>query len=296
MTARSARLSLALACLTTLAGCSKQTDNSGSNGPGPTPLPPGPVTYSAIAASDGAGVGSSAPCLPFTPCTDGLGYVPVVARQLRADGHAVTLLNMGIPGAVLSRATQDLGNKYGLGINANFIQDEAQFTLKDSTLVTIFAGGNDANTIGTVIERGETTNENATSYIDGQVRQFASDFKQLVSIVRDRAPNAQIVVLNLPNLAGLPYTAGRTPTERRWIQQVSVGFTRLGANPFASQGAIVIDLMCDTRAYQASNYSADGFHPNDAGYQYLANEVLAAVKAGSWPAPSDSCAQMTLAQ
>ncbi len=86
------------------------------------------------------GGGISAPCLPFTPCTDGTGYVPVVTRQLRADGHTVTLLNMGIPGAVLSRATQDLGNKYGLGINANFIQDEAQFTLKDSTLVTIFAG------------------------------------------------------------------------------------------------------------------------------------------------------------
>jgi len=295
MPTRLTRLSLVVACLMTLAGCSKHIDDSGSNGPGPTPLPPGPVTYSAIAASDGAGAGSSVPCLPFTPCTDGTGYVPVVARQLRADGHAVTLLNMGIPGAVLSRATQDLGNKYGLGISANFIQDEAQFVKPDSTLVTIFAGGNDANTIGTVIERGATTNENATSYIDGQIRQFASDYKQLVSIVRARAPNARLVILNLPNLAGLPYTAGRTPTERRWIQQLSVGFTRLGANPFAGQGAIVIDLMCDPRSYQASNYSSDGFHPNDAGYQFLANEVLDAVKAGSWPAPSDSCAQMTLA-
>ena len=295
MPTRLTRLSLVVACLMTLAGCSKHIDDSGSNGPGPTPLPPGPVTYSAIAASDGAGAGSSVPCLPFTPCTDGTGYVPVVARQLRADGHAVTLLNMGIPGAVLSRATQDLGNKYGLGISANFIQDEAQFVKPDSTLVTIFAGGNDANTIGTVIERGATTNENATSYIDGQIRQFASDYKQLVSIVRARAPNARLVILNLPNLAGLPYTAGRTPTERRWIQQLSVGFTRLGANPFAGQSAIVIDLMCDPRSYQASNYSSDGFHPNDAGYQFLANEVLDAVKAGSWPAPSDSCAQMTLA-
>jgi len=54
-------------------------------------------------------------------------------------------------------------------------------------------------------------------------------------------------------------------------------------------------LMCDPRSYQASNYSSDGFHPNDAGYQFLANEVLDAVKAGSWPTPSDSCAQMTLA-
>ena len=313
------RLSLVVACLTTLAGCSKKADDSGSNGPGPTPLPPGPVTYSAIAASDGAGAGGSVPCLPFTPCTDGTGYVPVVARQLRAEGHNVTLLNMGIPGAVLSRATQDLAGKYGLTIGASqggasqaaaiaivyFVLREVEDQLvmplvvgravHIHPLVTIFAGANDANAIGTVIERGATTNENATSFIDGQIRQFAGDYQQLVSIVRGRAPNAHIVILNLPNLAGLPYTAGRTPTERRWIQQLSVGFTRLGANPFASQGAIVIDLMCDPRSYQPSNYSSDGFHPNDAGYQYLANEVLAAVKAGSWPSPSDSCAEMTLA-
>jgi len=289
-------LSIALLCLTVLSACSKHADDSGSNGPGPTPLPPGPVTYSALAASDGAGAGASVPCLPFTPCTDGTGYVPVVARQLRAEGHTVTLLNMGIPGAVLSRATQDLAGQYNLTIGANFIQDEAQFVLKDSTLVTIFAGANDANAIGTVIERGATTNENATSFIDAQIRQFASDYQQLVSIVRGRAPNARVVILNLPNLAGLPYTAGRTPTERRWIQQLSVGFTRLGANPFAGQGAIVIDLMCDPQSYQASIYSSDGFHPNDAGYQYLATRVLDAVKAGSGPAPADSCVQMTIAQ
>jgi lysophospholipase L1-like esterase len=289
------RYAVPVVLLASLVGCSKHTD-SGGPGPSPMPLPPSaPVTYSAIGASDAAGVGSSVPCLPFTPCTDGTSYVAVVARQLRAEGHVVTLLNAGIPGAVLSPGTQQLGNKYGLGINANFIQDEGQFVLKDSTLITIFAGGNDANTIGTVIERGETTNENATTYIAGQVQQFAADYKTLVSIVRARAPNALIVILNLPNLAGLPYTAGRTPTEKRWIQQLSVGFTRQGANTFASQGALVIDLMCDARSYQKSNYSADGFHPNDAGYQYLAGEVLQAVKAGSWPAPADSCAQMTLA-
>jgi lysophospholipase L1-like esterase len=103
------------------------------------------------------------------------------------------------------------------------------------------------------------------------------------------------VILNLPNLAGLPYAAGRTPTEKRWLQQLSVGFTRQGANPFAAQGALVIDLMCDARSYQASNYSPDGFHPNDAGYAFLAGEVLAAYQAGTWPTPAGSCAEMTLA-
>jgi lysophospholipase L1-like esterase len=297
MAFRSLYIALSLIVLASLPGCSTSTNNSGSNGPGPTPLPPAAaVSYSAIAASDGAGAGSSVPCAPFTPCTDGKGYVPVVARQLRAEGHAVTLLNMGIPGAVLSPGTQQLGNTYGLGIAANFIQDEGQFVLKESTLVTIFAGANDANTIATAIERGATTNENATNFINDRIQQFADDYRTLVSTVRGRAPNARIVILNLPNLAGLPYTAGRTPTERRWIQQLSVGFTRQAANTFASQGAIVIDLMCDARSYQPSIYSADGFHPNDAGYQFMADEILQAVHAGSSPAPIDSCAQMTIAQ
>src|SRR5204862_699063 len=112
------RLAVPVVLLASLAGCSKHADTGGP-GPSPMPLPPSAaVTYSAIGASDAAGVGSSVPCLPFTPCTDGTSYVAVVARQLRAEGHAVTLLNAGIPGAVLSPATQQLGNKYGLGINA----------------------------------------------------------------------------------------------------------------------------------------------------------------------------------
>jgi lysophospholipase L1-like esterase len=116
-----------------------------------------------------------------------------------------------------------------------------------------------------------------------------------VSTVRGRAARAQVVILNLPNFAGLPFMAGRSATEKRWIERLSVGFSRSGANTFATEGAIVIDLLCDARSYQASNYSSDGFHPNDAGYAYLAGEVLKAAETGSWPSPASSCAQMTLA-
>jgi len=280
---------LALAALCAACGHSSESPGTGS----PTPVPPtAAIWYTAIGASDAAGVGSSLPCIPFTDCRDGMGYVPRVARQLRADGHTMTLTNMGIPGAVLSPATQQLGNQYGLGIQSNFLEEEAPFVPKDTTLVTIFAGGNDANTIGTAIDRGAAAPADANAYIDRQVASFASDLASLLAMVRGRANNPRIIVLNLPNFAGLPFMAGRTAQQKRWIERLSVGFSTAGANRLATQGVLVIDLLCDARSYQASNYSSDGFHPNDAGYAYLAGEVLKAVDAASWPPPSSSCSEM----
>ena len=37
--------------------------------------------------------------------------------------------------------------------------------------------------------------------------------------------------------------------------------------------------MCDARSYLASNYSSDGLHPNDAGYAFIAAEVVRAITA-----------------
>ncbi len=273
--------------------CSK----SGSDtGPSPVPGPttgPGPVAYSALGASDAVGVGSSVPCAPFTPCEDGKGYVPDIARSLKADGHTVTLTNLGIPGAVLAPATQALGIKYGLGTPANLLAQEGPFVPRDTTLVTIFAGGNDTNTVGTAIDRGEVDAAGANAYIDQQVAAFRTDYASLLSAVRGRAPGARVIVLNLPNMAGLPYMAGRSSRDRRWVQRLAVGFSQ-AANALASSSVFVVDLMCDARSYQKSNYSSDGFHPNDAGYTYIAGEALDAAAATAWAAPSGSCAQMDL--
>jgi hypothetical protein len=49
------------------------------------PAAAAPIRYTAIGASDANGVGSTVPCIPFTACDDGTGYVPVLTRQLRAS-------------------------------------------------------------------------------------------------------------------------------------------------------------------------------------------------------------------
>ena len=43
-----------------------------------------------------------------------------------------------------------------------------------------------------------------------------------------------------------------------------------------------------------TNYSSDGFHPNDDGYAFLASEVVAAIKSATYPAPRASCSQMSI--
>jgi lysophospholipase L1-like esterase len=217
----------------------------------------------------------------------------VAARQLRAQGYTVTLKNLGIPTAVISRAFQNLAEQYGHFAAGNFIEGELPFVPQDATLVTIFAGGNDVNVIAAALGGGAGAGDRA-GYIDQQVRAFGDSYRALVSGIRGSAQSARLVVLNLPNLAGLPFLARAPLSQRQAAQRASVAMTTTVINPLRAPDLVVIDLMCDARLYQQSIYSSDGFHPNDAGYAILAGEVVKAATSTSYPAPSGGCAQTTL--
>ena len=276
-------LLVAVLLLAGLASCSKNDDDD-DGGPGPSPTP-NVVRYTAVGASDAIGVGSTAPCVPFTACPDGRGYVPVIARTLQGQGKDVTLSNLGIPGAVLSPAVETLAEQYGRDIPANFIQQEMPFVRSGVTLVTVFAGGNDTNAVAAAVDRGAGAAD-VNAFIDAQVQTFAGDYASLVSGVRQRAGSPQVILINLPNFAGLPFTAGRSTTQRRWMQRISVGFSR-AANALRAGDVRVVDILCDPRAYQRANYSSDGFHPNDSGYAFMAEKVLDAIESDPGPPPAD---------
>jgi lysophospholipase L1-like esterase len=276
--------------LALLAGCKKSSDDGDNGGPGPSPAE---TRYTALGASDAVGIGATVPCLPFTDCPGGTGYVPRVLKALRDSDADMRLTNLGLPGAVMSREVQDIGNGVGIGINNNFLQHEAPFVPPGTTVVTIFAGGNDANTLATALDRGAANGADPNGYIDRQIAAFAADYVELIGIVRGRAPGARIYVLNLPNFAGLPFAAGRPTRDRQWLQRLSVGFSTQGANRLAAQNVTVVDLLCNPRSYQASTYSSDGFHPNDTGYAYLAEETIRALNGASAP-PAATCPQMTM--
>ena len=252
----------------------------------------GPIFYTAIGASDGIGFGSSSPCLPFSDCPDGLGYVQILRRRLRDTGRTVEHQNLSIPSAVLSRAIEDLARDIGQPINdlaGNFIDRQAPFVSTSTTHVTIFAGGNDANIIGRAALAGRGGSDPG-AYIDAQVRQWGTDLEDLVARIRSRAPNTRIVALNMINLAGAPYIASRPASERAIMQRIAVGISDR-VNALTSRQVLVVDLMCDARLYLPSNYSADGFHPGDGGYAVFAEDALPALKDGANNQPNTGCAQ-----
>jgi lysophospholipase L1-like esterase len=271
-----------------LAHCSRG-DNPNS------PSPEGQaIQYTAIAASDGIGFGGSAACVPFTECPNGSGYVQTLSRRLQGAGRTVTLLNLSVPGSVLSPAIESLQRQLGrdTSLTGNFLDRQAPFVPTNTTHVTIFAGGNDANALGETIRRGLAGGD-IRGFIDNQVRQWGNDLDDLVARIRTRAPGARVVALNLPNLAAAPYVSGLTTGERSIMQYIAVSLTDR-INALVNRNVLVVDLMCDPRVIQASSFSSDGFHPNDAGYALMADLAFPALSGASTSPPSASCATRTL--
>jgi lysophospholipase L1-like esterase len=272
-----------------ICGCS-------ASGTGDSPTAPSTgskVIYTAIGASDANGVGSSSVCLPFVDCPTGMGYVPVAARQLRAQGFTVSLTNFGIPTAVISRGFQSLAVQYGRSVEGNFIDHEMPFVPKDTTVTTIFAGINEVNTITRALGAG-AGGGNPNAYIDEQVRVFGVDYATLIEGIRARAGQPRIVILNVPNAGAMPFQAGATQAQRQAAQRAAVAMSRTVVNRLASGSVFIVDTMCDPRSYQPGLFSGDGLHPNDAGYANIAADVVRAITSASYPAPQDSCSSMTL--
>ena len=229
------------------------------------------------------------PCLPFTACENGTGYVAVLTRQLRGS-RDVTLMNLGLPASVLSPAIEAIARQARRDVTGNAVDRQMPFVPTNSTLITISGGANDANAIGDAIEQG-AAGGNVNEYVERQARAFGADFDRLTQGVRNRARDSFIVILNLPNLAALPY-ATRYPLEhRRVLQAISVALSR-EANRQAGPGIVVMDVMCDPALYDRANFASDGFHPNDAGYAHIASRLLAIVN-GAPSTPAASCPAMT---
>jgi lysophospholipase L1-like esterase len=288
------RIGIACALLASAMACDKLGlfSNPSSTAPVGPPAAGSTIVYTAIGASDVTGVGSSSPC-PLSDCPNGTGYVQDAIRQLRAQGFKVDVQNLGIPTAVIGPDYEALGQSYNRTIVGNFILEELPFVQSHATLVTIFAGVNEVDTITAALDNGAGGSD-PNGYIDSEVKAFTADYATLLTGIRVIAGAPRIVILNVPNVAGLPYLAGASLSDRQAAQRAAVGMTLSSVNALVSSSISVIDLMCDARSYLPSNYSSDGLHPNDAGYAFIANEVVRAITSSSYPAPQSSCSAMTI--
>jgi lysophospholipase L1-like esterase len=281
------RWPLALIVAATVTACDKK---DGPTSPSPDPAAP---FYTVIGASDAIGYGASVPCAPFDlDCPDGTGYAQRVIRRLQGENDKTGYQNLGVPGQVLSPAVEALALQVGRDVDGNFIDRQAPFVRPETTMLSIFAGGNDANVIGQAVTAG-LGGADPRVYIDAQVRQWGDDYRTLIDRVRVQAPAARIVAINLPNMGAAPYVAARPVEERSILQRIAVGLADQ-VNSLAGRDVLIVDLLCDARIYAAANFSADGFHPSDQGYALIADLLYPALASGLAHAPLATCPGRTL--
>lgn len=285
---RIARLLFLSLCTATITACNESNTPVSASRP---PVAGWPVVYSAVGGSDAVGFGSTRPCSLFDDC-DGNGYAWVAARRLRADGFPVTVVPIGIPGAVVGPALQQLAALSGRTDVVDNLADSAVARLRQTTtLVTLAAGAQDLNIILSALDRGLGSTDPA-AFVDQQSAVYAREFATLRNAVRENAPGARMIVINLPNAAALPYLAAASPVRKQLAQRAAVKMS--AAMNDTGEHVRVIDVMCDSRFYAASAYSSDGLHFSDAAYAMLGAAVADALTAPSYVEPRSTCPQMTL--
>jgi lysophospholipase L1-like esterase len=277
--------------LSSLVGCSSSSS---------TTINQTQLTYTAIGASDAVGVGATqcatagSPPMPSPPsCPGGTGYVPVLAQLLTSRSVQVNLFDLGISGAVIGPDIET-DTAACFGAPGNFITNELPVVNAQSGIVTVFAGGNDTNAIvacavGIVMGGGDPT-----AFINAEIAKFGADYASLIAGIKAASPpGVVIIVANLPNFALIPVGTTQPAGVKALLDEVSTTLDKTIINPSAGVTvSAVIDLLCDPRSYNVANFSADGFHPNAAGYQILAqsyhNQYIA-VRLGAPVPPLATC-------
>ncbi len=102
--------------------------------------------------------------------------------------------------------------------------------------------------------------------------QFSKNYEEILSRLRKNT-KATIVVTNIPDISSAP----RIPEIIRGeYQRMIVEFNRRLEEIAARHGVIVFDVHTTTREQLPAHpefFSADGFHPSDAGYEFWAEKM-----------------------
>jgi len=106
-------------------------------------------------------------------------------------------------------------------------------------------------------------------------KQFASDYATLLAAVRTRAPHAVIVACGVPDVARSPLFADSYAKTEALARSDDLA-VRANARTY---GAAYVDLFTMTRSRGTNPdfFSADDFHPSDAGYAQLEQVTLPVV-------------------
>ncbi|MBV9960147.1 MAG: SGNH/GDSL hydrolase family protein [Acidobacteria bacterium] len=171
------------------------------------------------------------------------GYVARLFDRIRRERPAARLQNLCVSGAT---SADLLRGQLARGIAAH------------PTLVTIGIGIND-------VARSVTEEE------------FARNYEEIVSRLR-RETHAQVVVTNLPDISLAPAVPVYLQAEvRRRLLAFNLRLKELAER----HGLLLVDayeMTRETIPQHPEFFSADNFHPSDAGYEYWAELMWPTVK------------------
>jgi lysophospholipase L1-like esterase len=229
-------LALSLLLVITLASCgsspaSASTTTARTSGT----ATPATLTYVALGASDAYGVGTDDP--------DRESWPTVLSQML---GQHVHLINLGIPGEVVSQA---LSTELPIALDAK------------PNIITVWLAVND-------LADGVT------------LTNYAQQLHSLLSALRQDT-HARIFVGNVPDLTLIPHFYGYDPTALRTeVQQWNAAIATI----CSQTGATLVDIYSawNQIATHPEYISNDGFHPSAAGARQLAelfDQVIAATPA-----------------
>jgi lysophospholipase L1-like esterase len=230
--------------------------------------PPTSGLYVALGDSITAGTGVVKSCKPFPQhpvdieeyCPTGTSYAILTAKALRSAGIANHFMNLGIPGASVDRV----------------LTDELPLLPAEATLVTLYIGTNDSRQFG---ETKETVND--------VVDKFEALYAKLLMAIREKAPKARIVLINIPNEKSVGITYHLTDLQQERFDAISQAMDRFINSHYPQYE--VVDTICDPHSYIATHRDKGSVHPNEIGAAELAQGVLSVLLSKHPSPPPASC-------
>ncbi|SDW28287.1 Lysophospholipase L1 [Marininema mesophilum] len=185
--------------------------------------------------------------------SSGQGYVSRVRQTLQKNETSVNVVNLGIKGQTSHQ------------LRAQIKQRRIGQLLKEAKRISITIGGNDLFRKGDSLE----TLDNQQAI---QARQaYESNLRRILSTIRKQNRDAPIFLLGLYNPFGALSDNKKTSAEViKWndsLQTIAQEFDQIVVVP-------IYDIFqLNPKAYLYS----DDFHPNDKGYDYIAERLLQAM-------------------
>jgi lysophospholipase L1-like esterase len=142
------------------------------------------------------------------------------------------------------------------------------------------SGSTTADVVRNQLERGVALNPDLVTIGIGindighglTLEQFSKNFDQILSTLKEKT-HATIVVTNLPDISSAP----RIPNSMRSQYQRQIDeFCKRLEEIASKHGVTIFDIYTITKQELAAHpeyFSADGFHPSDAGYELWATQM-----------------------